>query len=90
MEGSVITRAMHGRRLPRLLLANLFYMGTSVKKPVTIAEAEKVPAENLDEDKSDAKMDNAGEPAGAKRTVSTPEKSPPAKRVAGEPKPLTI
>ena len=64
-----------------------FYMGTPVKKPVTIAGAEKVPAENLDEDKSDAKMDNAGEPAGAKRTVSTPEKSPPAKRVAGEPKP---
>ena len=73
---------MHGRRLPRLLLANLSTWERQ-SKAVTIAGAEKVPAENLDEDKSGRKDGQCWRNPLGQKTVSTPEKSPPGQACCG-------
>eukprot|EP00438_Fugacium_kawagutii_P012764 Skav214213 [mRNA] locus=scaffold489:389796:397939:+ [translate_table: standard] len=78
-----------------------FYMGTPLKMPAavpvpTAVTGEKVPDEKFDakmasQEKSDGqaddKMGSSEDASGAKRTVSSPVKSPPAKRVAVDAKP---
>lgn len=79
-----------------------FYMGTPLKSPLvpSVAPAAaagnkgpeekpdaKMSSEEKSDEKSDEKMGTSDEASGAKRNVSSPQKSPPAKRAAVDVKP---